>query len=625
MGKSSKKSASKVEVAPAVVATKPLKKGKREAEEAAEQVPAKKQKQNEAALKQAVAKKQAEAKTKKTKKVESSSEEDSSDESSEEDVKVKPAAKQPVKKVESSSEEDSSSDEETIVPAKVAKPAPKAKAASSSSESDSESESEEDEPKSKVPVKNVPAAKNGSVATKKKEESSDDSDSESEESEDEPKAKAPAKKVPAATVAKNGSVEAKKKADSSDESDSESEDDSDEEDVPKAKAPVKAVPAATTAKNGSVAAKKKADSSDDSDSDSEDDSDEEEETPAKVASKAAPVSSNGKDDTSESESEDESDESDSDEKPKAAAAKKDDSSDDESSEEESEEEDKKAPKTPKQKGGDVEMVDAFSAKSNIKNAPKTPSTPQVEATGSKTLFMGNLSFRIEESDVIEFFKDAGEVAEVRFTMDRETGDFRGFGHVEFATVEAAQKALKLAGRELVGREVRLDLARERGAFTPASGNENSYQKGGRAPASTIFVRGFDTSGGEEQVRNALQEHFGSCGDITRVSVPKDYEGGLKGIAYMDFSDANGLSKALELDGSELGGGSLTVEVVVGSVEIVVAGLVAEEEVVVIVVVEVEVEDSTDLAWLQLAQERKPPSMIKQEKSCWTRKPSCVVA
>ena len=62
--------------------------GKREAEEAAEQVPAKKQKQNEAALKQAIAKKQAEAKvTKKSKKVESSSEDDSSSES-EEEVKV---------------------------------------------------------------------------------------------------------------------------------------------------------------------------------------------------------------------------------------------------------------------------------------------------------------------------------------------------------------------------------------------------------------------------------------------------------------------------------------------------------------------------------------------------------
>lgn len=37
-----------------------------------------------------------------------------------------------------------------------------------------------------------------------------------------------------------------------------------------------------------------------------------------------------------------------------------------------------------------------------------------------------------------FFKDAGEIADIRFAIDRD-GIFKGFGHVEFATVEAALK------------------------------------------------------------------------------------------------------------------------------------------------------------------------------------------
>lgn len=37
-----------------------------------------------------------------------------------------------------------------------------------------------------------------------------------------------------------------------------------------------------------------------------------------------------------------------------------------------------------------------------------------------------------------FFKDCGEVVDVRFSSD-EDGRFKGFGHVEFATGEAAQK------------------------------------------------------------------------------------------------------------------------------------------------------------------------------------------
>lgn len=37
-----------------------------------------------------------------------------------------------------------------------------------------------------------------------------------------------------------------------------------------------------------------------------------------------------------------------------------------------------------------------------------------------------------------FFKDAGEIVDIRFATDAE-GNFKGFGHVEFATAEAAQK------------------------------------------------------------------------------------------------------------------------------------------------------------------------------------------
>lgn len=38
-----------------------------------------------------------------------------------------------------------------------------------------------------------------------------------------------------------------------------------------------------------------------------------------------------------------------------------------------------------------------------------------------------------------FFKEAGEVVDVRFSTSRDDGSFRGFGHVEFASAEEAQK------------------------------------------------------------------------------------------------------------------------------------------------------------------------------------------
>ncbi|CAH2036195.1 unnamed protein product [Thlaspi arvense] len=230
------------------------------------------------------------------------------------------------------------------------------------------------------------------------------------------------------------------------------------------------------------------------------------------------------------------------------------SSGESSDSDESESEEEK--ETPKKKNTDVEMVDA-EQKSYAKQ-PKTPATPATG--GSKTLFAANLPFQVERSDVENFFKEAGEVVDVRFATDREDGRFKGYGHVEFATAEAAQKALsEFNGRPLLGREIRLDIAVERGErqpYTPQSGNFRSG--GGDGAAKTIFVKGFDSSLPEDDIKSALSEHFASCGEITRVSVPIDREtGASKGFAYVDFKE--GTEKALELNGSEMSGWNLVVD------------------------------------------------------------------
>ncbi|KAK1438052.1 hypothetical protein QVD17_03855 [Tagetes erecta] len=202
-------------------------------------------------------------------------------------------------------------------------------------------------------------------------------------------------------------------------------------------------------------------------------------------------------------------------------------------------------KTEKKDDADAEMADAPSAKK------------ESQATGSKTLFMGNLSFSIEKSDVINFFKDVAEVAEVRFSMRDDR--FAGYGHADFATPEAALKALELNGEQLLGRAVKLDLAKERGTYTPYNGDRSSQQRG-QAQGLTVFVKGFGTADGFETVRSTLEEHFGQCGEITRMSIPKDFEsGGPKGVAFIDFTDSNAFKKALELSGSEVNGGTVTVE------------------------------------------------------------------
>ena len=45
--------------------------------------------------------------------------------------------------------------------------------------------------------------------------------------------------------------------------------------------------------------------------------------------------------------------------------------------------------------------------------------------------------------------------------DRETGKAKGFAHIQFDSVEAAAKALKMSGQDFGNREIFVDTAQER--------------------------------------------------------------------------------------------------------------------------------------------------------------------
>jgi RNA recognition motif-containing protein len=56
---------------------------------------------------------------------------------------------------------------------------------------------------------------------------------------------------------------------------------------------------------------------------------------------------------------------------------------------------------------------------------------------------------------------------VRIATDRETGKARGFGYVQFASVEIAQTVFERGGLNIDGRDVNIDYAEDR----PPSGGD----------------------------------------------------------------------------------------------------------------------------------------------------------
>ena len=59
----------------------------------------------------------------------------------------------------------------------------------------------------------------------------------------------------------------------------------------------------------------------------------------------------------------------------------------------------------------------------------------------KRIYVGNISFKAKEEDLRELFSQCGEVVSVKMITDAHTGNPKGFGFVEMATEEAAQKAV----------------------------------------------------------------------------------------------------------------------------------------------------------------------------------------
>ena len=75
----------------------------------------------------------------------------------------------------------------------------------------------------------------------------------------------------------------------------------------------------------------------------------------------------------------------------------------------------------------------------------------------KKIYVGNLSYNTNESDLTELFQAHGEVVSAAVITDRDTGRSKGFGFVEMGTEDAARAAISsLNGNEIDGRQLKVN-------------------------------------------------------------------------------------------------------------------------------------------------------------------------
>jgi RNA recognition motif-containing protein len=81
---------------------------------------------------------------------------------------------------------------------------------------------------------------------------------------------------------------------------------------------------------------------------------------------------------------------------------------------------------------------------------------------SKKLYVGNLTYNVNESDLEALFAPFGSVKSAQVIVDRDTNRSKGFGFVEMGSDAEAQAAIRaLDGRDHDGRNLTVNEAKPR--------------------------------------------------------------------------------------------------------------------------------------------------------------------
>ena len=103
----------------------------------------------------------------------------------------------------------------------------------------------------------------------------------------------------------------------------------------------------------------------------------------------------------------------------------------------------------------------------------------------KKLYVGNLSYDVDDAGLEAMFTEHGTVESANVIVDRQTGRSKGFGFVEMSSDEEAQAAMDaLDGKDSGGRNIKVNEAKpqtdrgSRGGYGGGGGGRGGYGGGG---------------------------------------------------------------------------------------------------------------------------------------------------
>lgn len=168
---------------------------------------------------------------------------------------------------------------------------------------------------------------------------------------------------------------------------------------------------------------------------------------------------------------------------------------------------------------------------------------------SKKLYIGNLSFKTTEGQLVDLFSSVGEVADVKIVKDKETSKSRGFAFVEMADDEKNLQVIsEFDGREFMERAISVKEAIEP---ERKSTHESVYTGGKKLYVGNLS---YNLSSSE------LTEVFNVVGKVKSVKIVTDRETGKSnGYGFVEMETPESAKEAVEkLNNKDVGGRNINV-------------------------------------------------------------------
>ena len=199
---------------------------------------------------------------------------------------------------------------------------------------------------------------------------------------------------------------------------------------------------------------------------------------------------------------------------------------------------------------------ASSSSSSTISKTATKVIPSSDIDHLRTVFIANLAFDVQEEAIREAFISAGPVKEIRIVKHEWSGKSKGFGYVDFETTEAYQRALKLDNTAINGRPMYVN------PYDPnksaSDGITNKFKYATTLEQNKLFISNLPFSTTKEEIENLFKQHGFNPKDARLVTFKS---GKPKGLAYVEFKDANEASQAImKLDKYELEGHAIKVAI-----------------------------------------------------------------